>query len=161
MKILSVHLLIGPFCVSYEDGDKLYQEILSIGFPIVVDFTGTKVFASPFFISSFARFLQHYERDELQQLIRIENLTHHGEKLLDAVIDHAEKFYKDREKHAEEVLKHLDILFKQLHKQMQNEIDEILNPSPLEDPVILACLIVMVPLFLLTIGHLIYLIFTN
>lgn len=90
--------LVGENCITREDGDKVYALIhleLVAARPVELDFAGVTIFASPFFISAVGRLLKDFTTEELNQLLKLYNLTPVGWDLLKLVVKHSAKYYGD------------------------------------------------------------------
>jgi hypothetical protein len=95
---ISVKDLVGPDAVTYDDGARVHIALhaaLSNHSPVVLDFNGVQVFASPFFNSSVGRLLSDFEADELNALLTIEHLSESGEVVLRRAIENAKDYFSD------------------------------------------------------------------
>jgi hypothetical protein len=92
--------LVGENCITLEDGQKVYDQIyleLKAGRPVELDFTGTEVFASPFFNAAIGRLLKDIEADDLNKLLTVSHLTSAGMEVLKRVIENSKEYYSDAE----------------------------------------------------------------
>lgn len=109
-KVYKILELIGPECLTFEDGQKIYeeiqQEVLSSQ-PVRLDFADVKVFASPFFNAAIGQLLKGIELKKLRELLDIQNLIPAGRNVLDRVLENSERYYRDPEyrKALDEILK--------------------------------------------------------
>jgi hypothetical protein len=95
-----VRELVGENAVTLEDGDKIYQTIfpaLKSEEKISIDFTGVKVFASPFFNAAIGKLLKDFIPDALNRLISFLNLNPVGSDVLKRVIENSKQFYGNPE----------------------------------------------------------------
>ena len=101
--------LIGQNCLTLEEGEKVYQQILpelNAGHEVVLEFDGVGVFASPFFNSAIGRLLKDKDSDELNRLLHFEHLASAGWQVLRRVVENAKQYYTepDLRKALEEIL---------------------------------------------------------
>ena len=99
MKIV-VRDLVGENAITLEDGDKIYRNI----FPALkseektsIDFTGVKVFASPFFNAAIGKLLKDFTAETLNRLISFLSLNAVGSDVLKRVIQNSKQFYSNPE----------------------------------------------------------------
>lgn len=87
--------LVGKNPVSYEQAKILYQKLtVSLGHEAVtLDFSDTKVIASPFFNGSIGLLLKDYSIESLKEKITFLNLNEHDKKILNIVIHNAIEHY--------------------------------------------------------------------
>jgi hypothetical protein len=114
MKI-EVHALVGEDCITLDDGQKVYVQILpelKAGRPVEVDFQGVEVFASPFFNAAFGQLLRDFPGDDLNRLLEVTNLNPVGMSVLRRVIENSKKYFSDK--------KYRRIVDKVLDKQAAN-----------------------------------------
>ena len=93
---LSVLNLIGPNCVTYGDGQKVYDLIypeLSRGRPVEVDFDGVRVLVSLFVNAAIGRLLEDISTEELNRLLTVSNLPPGGVETLKRVIENSNDYY--------------------------------------------------------------------
>lgn len=98
MRIVVKDLIGFDDCITAEDGQKVYDLIhpeLSAGKPVVVDFAGIEAFASPFFNTAIGQLLRDLERDELNRLLKVENIRPVGDQTVRLVIKNAYRYYRD------------------------------------------------------------------
>lgn len=99
MKI-NVHSLVGEFGITLDDGKKLFDAIrpdLLAERPVELDFSGVKVFASPFFNASIGKLLADVTLAQLQSRLSWSNLTAVGESVLKLVLKNSEEYYRNPE----------------------------------------------------------------
>lgn len=95
MKI-SVFQLIGANCVTYGDGQKVYDLVhpeLQQNRPVELDFTGVRVLVSLFLNAAIGRLLEDISTQELNRLLTISNLPPGGLETLKRVIENSIDFY--------------------------------------------------------------------
>jgi len=93
---LSVRNLVGPNCVTYGDGQKVYDLIhpeLSRGRAVEVDFEGVRVLVSLFVNAAIGRLLEDISSDDLNRLLTISNLPPGGVETLKRVIQNSNDYY--------------------------------------------------------------------
>jgi hypothetical protein len=96
--LLKVAEITGQYAISAEGGQKLYDLIHSVLLPdrpVELDFTGVKVFSSPFFNHAIGQLLKDFSVDDLNRLVRIVSLTANGQLVLERAIDNAKRYYAD------------------------------------------------------------------
>lgn len=95
---LEVLSIAGENCITLEDGENLRHRIhrvLSTGNNVEVDFTGVRIYASPFFNAAFGRLVKDFEKNELNEKLTVVGLTGHGNHILRRVICNSERFYSN------------------------------------------------------------------
>jgi hypothetical protein len=93
---LQVHALIGPNCITLEDGQVVYDRIypeLKAGHQIELDFKDVKLFASPFFNAAIGQLYKDFSSDELNQRLKMHGLTANGSIVLRKVGENAKVYY--------------------------------------------------------------------
>lgn len=96
--------IVGENAISMQSGKNLYEKIsreLISGGSVEIDFSGVKIFASPFFNASIGLLLKDINIDELQKRLSIINLSAVDRHLLNHVIANAIEYYKVETKIAE------------------------------------------------------------
>ena len=109
MKI-EIKILVGDSCVTSEDGQHVYDEIypkLAASESVCLNFSGVRVFASPFFNFAIGQLLKDLEPENLNQLLQVENITSDGMLVWKRVVKNAKEYYKnpERRKAIDEILK--------------------------------------------------------
>ncbi len=97
---LDVKSFIGERCVTAEDGESVYREIhdrLAADQPVSLDFSGVKVFASPFFNSAIGQLLKDLEASKLNELLTVEGLIADGRLVWERVVRNAKEYYGNPE----------------------------------------------------------------
>ena len=107
---LEIKSLVGDSCVTSEDGQCVYDEIypkLAAGESVCLNFSGVRVFASPFFNFAIGQLLKDLEPDVLNQLLKVEKITADGLLVWRRVVKNAKEYYKNLEtkKAIDEILK--------------------------------------------------------
>lgn len=95
---INVQKIIGENCITLEDGKKVYKLILSVldkNQNIDLDFTGVRIYASPFFNGAVAKLLGNFTQEELNKRVKFEGLSDHGKQVLRRVIQNARKYYSN------------------------------------------------------------------
>lgn len=106
--------IVGENAISMQSGKILYDKIskpLLSNEPVELDFSGVKIFGSPFFNVSIGLLLKDIELEELQGRLKIINLNADGNQLLNFVIKNALKFYSmdsDKVKTLKEIINDTD-----------------------------------------------------
>jgi len=98
MKKWNILDLVEKYCMTMEDGEKVYDLIhpeLKAGRPVELDFSGVTVFASPFFNAAFGSLLEDLTPEDLDRLLKVSNLTPVGRDTLKLVIDNSARYYRD------------------------------------------------------------------
>jgi hypothetical protein len=91
---------IGPRCIIKEDGQKIYDEILSPlkrGETVTLDFEEVSQFASPFFNYAIGQLLKCITEVDLRRLLHIEHLNETGQLVVNRVIENASKYHGDKD----------------------------------------------------------------
>lgn len=73
--------IIGPRCITQEDGQKIYEKIhnpLLKGESIILNFEGVRQFASPFFNFAIGQLLKDIKTETLRSLLSFDHLTPAG-----------------------------------------------------------------------------------
>lgn len=105
MKIIAKEI-VGGNAISMQTGQNLYEIIskpLISGEEVEIDFQDVELFASPFFNASIGYLIKDIKVTDLQQRLKIINLSAVGRQLLNHVISNAIKYY-EKEGEAEENL---------------------------------------------------------
>ncbi|MDP2227245.1 MAG: STAS-like domain-containing protein [Moraxellaceae bacterium] len=96
MKRINVLQVVGKNAVSMQSGSILHESIVSAlkeGGSVELDFNGIEIFASPFFNASIGLLLKDIDIDQLQEKIKLVNISDLGKGLLNQVVDNALVFY--------------------------------------------------------------------
>lgn len=95
---LNIYELIGENCITLEDGQKIYDRIhpeLLAGHPVEIDFAKVGVYASPFFNAAIGQLLKDIKAEDLNRLLKINNLVPAGRAVLKHVIENSKQYYSD------------------------------------------------------------------
>ncbi|UUX92974.1 STAS-like domain-containing protein [Methanoplanus endosymbiosus] len=95
---INVQNIIGENCITLEDGEKVYRLILSAlnnNQNAELDFTGVRIYSSPFFNGAVAKLLGSFTPEELNARVKFAGLTKHGDQVLRRVIQNARKYYSN------------------------------------------------------------------
>ncbi|MFH1953770.1 MAG: STAS-like domain-containing protein [Pseudomonadota bacterium] len=98
MMRLSIRSMIGPRCITKEDGQRVYDSIhdpLKGGESVALDFDGVSQFASPFFNFAIGQLLKDIKEDGLRRFLQIENLNSTGKLVVERVIENAGRYHAD------------------------------------------------------------------
>ncbi|MBE9248499.1 STAS-like domain-containing protein [Dolichospermum sp. LEGE 00240] len=96
--IHNIYNMVGELATTEEPGQKLYEIIhpcLLRGEPVELDFTGVKVFASPFMNFAFGQLLKDISPEKLNQLIEFTSLNDDGWDVLQYIMTKAKRYYSD------------------------------------------------------------------
>jgi hypothetical protein len=97
---INVYELIGKTAVSRESGLTVKREIdlsLKKNGIAILEFKEVEIYASPFFNTSIAPYLEFMGIDELKKSFKFENISPLGRSLLNQVIHNAIDFYSKTE----------------------------------------------------------------
>lgn len=97
MKI-DILAFIGENCITIEDGNKLYTAIhsdLIKDHHIELNFTGVRIFASPFFNAAIGQLLSDINCEKLKNSLKISGLSEHGHHVLRRVIENSRMYYSN------------------------------------------------------------------
>lgn len=106
MKIF-VKEIVGENAISMQSGKLLYEKIstpILSGKDVEIDFEGVELFASPFFNASIGLLIKDISITDLQQKLKVSNLSIVGRQLLNLVISNAITHY-EKESQSEDDLK--------------------------------------------------------
>lgn len=90
--------IVGEYAITADSGQKIYEQIhpvLVAGKAVKLDFTGVKVFASPFFNFAIGQLLKDIAADRLNQLLEVTELSSDGLNILKRIIANAKQYYSD------------------------------------------------------------------
>ncbi|NUM33664.1 MAG: STAS-like domain-containing protein [Candidatus Brocadiae bacterium] len=90
--------IIGPRCITQEDGQKIYEKIhnpLLKGESIILNFEGVRQFASPFFNFAIGQLLKDIKTETLRSLLSFDHLTPAGKMVVERVIENASVYHTD------------------------------------------------------------------
>lgn len=94
---MEIKSFVGDSCVTSEDGQRVYDEIypkLAAGESVCLNFSNVRVFASPFFNFAIGQLLKDLEPENLNQLLKVENITTDGLLVWELVVKNAKEYYK-------------------------------------------------------------------
>lgn len=92
--------MVGEYAITADSGQKIYEQIhpiLVAGKSVKLDFTGVKVFASPFFNFAIGQLLKNITADNLNQLLEVTELSSDGWNTLERIIANAKQYYSDEQ----------------------------------------------------------------
>ncbi len=87
---------VGENAITLDDGQAIHDRIkpeLAAGRQVDLDFEGVAIFASPFFNAAIGQLLKDLQPDDLNRLLRIQNLNAVGDGLMRRVIENAKRYY--------------------------------------------------------------------
>jgi hypothetical protein len=93
---LNVFDLVGANCVTYEDGQRVYDLIhpeLQRGRPVELNFADVRVLVSLFLNAAIGRLLEDISADDLNRFLRVSNLPPGGVETLNRVIENSDDYY--------------------------------------------------------------------
>jgi hypothetical protein len=96
---MKIHDLIGENCITLDDGEIVFRLIVSElnnNSSIELDFTGVRVYASPFFNGAVGKLLAEYSPEELNNRLTFHGLSEHGDQVLRRVTQNARRYYSDK-----------------------------------------------------------------
>lgn len=108
---INVYNLIGKTAVSRESGLIVKKEIdisLKEKNTVSLDFSGVEIYASPFFNTSIAPYLEKLSVEDMKKKFRFENISPLGRSLLNQVIHNAIEFYTKSDEERESVRNKID-----------------------------------------------------
>ena len=97
IKIKVADLIGSPFCISADDGQKVYdnaKKILEQGKQVTISFENTTMLISLFLNVAIGQLYSPHTEDAIRQL-NIEGLSEDDQELLERVVDNAKKYYKN------------------------------------------------------------------
>lgn len=97
---LNVLSIVGENCITLEDGEELHHRIsygLSHGDTVEVDFTGVRVYASPFFNAAIGKLVGEFQKNTINNSLKFDGLTGRGDHVLKRVLKNAEHYYTNPE----------------------------------------------------------------
>ncbi len=95
---INIQNIIGENCITLEDGEKVYKMILPVldkDQDVELDFTGVRIYASPFFNGAVGKLLGKFTPEELNMRVKFEGLSDHGKQILRRVTQNARKYYSN------------------------------------------------------------------
>lgn len=93
-----IYDLIGPDCITFEDGKKIYEIIhpeLKQGSTVVLDFAGVEVLATPFANTAIGNLLEDMTLCQVQNGLSFVNLSSDFGPMIDLVIENASQYFSD------------------------------------------------------------------
>lgn len=93
--------IIGPRCITQEDGQRIYKMIYPVlkqDQEVYLDFSGTIAFGTAFFNYAAGQLLRDMEPEHLNKLVKILELAPAGWQVWRRVIENAKEYYKNPEK---------------------------------------------------------------
>ncbi|MEC4814839.1 MAG: STAS-like domain-containing protein [Scytonema sp. PMC 1069.18] len=95
---IKIYDLVGQYAITADGGQKVYDQIhpkLLAGYQVELDFTGVKVFASPFFNFAIGQLLKDIAADDLNRLLKFTALNDNGQNVLERVIANSKEYYSN------------------------------------------------------------------
>lgn len=99
MRIKVTDIIGSEYCVSSEDGDKVFivlEKSLINKTQIFISFANVQVLTSAFLNNAIGRLLENFLEDDLYKYITIEDLTDLDKSLVNRVIKNAKRYYKNK-----------------------------------------------------------------
>lgn len=96
--LYKIYEIVGEYAITADSGQKIYDLIhpaLIAEIPVELDFTGVKIFASPFFNNAIGQLLKDISAENLNRLLSFTNLNNSGQTVLRQVITSAKRYYTD------------------------------------------------------------------
>lgn len=98
--IIHIKNIIGENCITLDDGQKIYDLIypkIKHSEIVKLDFSGVRIFASPFMNAAIGQLLRDVSSDKLNKLLDIDrqSMTPVGLSVLKLVIQNAKEYYSD------------------------------------------------------------------
>lgn len=97
-KRLSIINLIGPNCITIEDGEKIcdqiYPEVI-VRNTVNLDFAGVKLVSSPFLNAAIGQLLKHFTRQDIKECLKVINLEKYMKDMLELVLENSERYYHE------------------------------------------------------------------
>ncbi len=93
-----IHQIIGEFCMTPDQGQKVYRLIypkLIANRPVELDFTGVKICIPPFLNFALGQLFKDIQPDALNHLLKISNLNPISQQTLQLVMENAKCYYSD------------------------------------------------------------------
>lgn len=91
---------LGEHCVTIAQGEQIYEKIhprLLNEDQVQLDFAGVTVFSSPFFNAAIGQLLKDLKPEQLNRLLRIDNLAPYGMETMTRVIANSREYYTNPE----------------------------------------------------------------
>ena len=88
----------GEDAITLEDGQLVYDHIypeLAAGRTVELDFAGVTVFASPFFNAALGQLLKYLEREDLNRLLAVTNMSPTGRDVAIQAIENAKRYFSE------------------------------------------------------------------
>ena len=98
MQILKVSEFISRFCVTAEQGDKVFAAIeptLLAGENVTLDFSGVTGLTALFLGNAIGRLLEHFDRNQLDQVLSFENADEWQAQVIEVTLRHAAAYHRD------------------------------------------------------------------
>ena len=95
---IQLRQLVGERCITQDQGKVLFSKIqpaLVSGESVTIDFAGVKVLLSLFLNNSIGPLFHDFDGQQLDALLKFENLSSSQRETLDHVLENAEAYYRD------------------------------------------------------------------
>lgn len=96
---VSVCEIVGPLCVSADDGQKIHDEIalhLKLGKSVVLSFDGVSTLISAFLNAAIGQLYGEFSDDQIRKLFSVEKMSRDDLVLLKRVVDNAKIYFLNR-----------------------------------------------------------------
>lgn len=97
--LISVFNIIGPLCVSAEDGQVLHDQLvvfLKANKAVTISFHGVKTIISAFLNSSIGQLYGEYTEADIRQLLSVDGLAPEDLALLKRVVDNSKLYFQNK-----------------------------------------------------------------
>ncbi len=95
---LNINSLMGPFCISFQDGERIRALILPellLGREVQLDFVDVQIVTAAFFNAAIGRLLRDIQPEALNRLLQITNLNDVGMTVLRRIIENSKEYYSN------------------------------------------------------------------
>ncbi|MEK9135742.1 MAG: STAS-like domain-containing protein [Bacteroidota bacterium] len=96
--IVNVQSVVGPICVTLDDGEEVHRRILPQllnGNRVHLDFLGVQIVAAPFLNAAVGRLLKEIRPERFNRLLNVSNLDNVGQSVLKRVIENSMEYYSN------------------------------------------------------------------
>ncbi len=96
---INIYAIVGDaFCVSAEDGDKVFERIkkaIQANKTVVVSFLNVQMLTSAFLNTAIGKLYGEFEEKKIKESLSVSDMNDDDKLLLKRVIDTAKAYYKD------------------------------------------------------------------
>ena len=100
IKIKVTDLIGSPFCISAEDGQKIFgkvEKLLKEGKLVTISFENVTMLISLFLNMAIGQLYGSFSEDTVRSQLKVEGLSPDDRELLKRVVDNAKKYYANKE----------------------------------------------------------------